>query len=483
MTEARQLRVFRWDYFLLAALSLSIGWGIRGNFGHEYGAMIPGCLTAIAVCLMSGRQDWRERAAYFAAFGALGWGFGGSISYMQVIAYSHSGVAESQLYGFAGLFLIGFLWAGMGGAGTAFPAVADREQLTAIFKPLCWIFALWLFKAWVVWPIAERWSTDYTATLNRHESPLYWFDADWTEAVTALIAVCLYDLYDRRFHKRVHPQVSLILGLVLAGFAIYLYFFIPVAADMHVLGIHFQFRGETFLMPFSYMRADLAMLAAILIALAFAVSVLYPLMLVFAGGGALLGQIAQQWIATKPELQDRLVGVLIHRQGDSEVYREVAGLTDKSLEEVSANFMLNWPQFFEEFHHYGLLFGAIIGAAIYFIWRGRFRDGASLFVYMSAGWLLSFILFPTILGLRLTPPRSDDWAGILGVFLGTNIWLIRNKLLPVAWAAWVSGILGGLAFAGAACLKLVMVYVGNPNRPQIGIASSNRATDSSTGWR
>ena len=29
-------------YYTATALSLSIGWGIRGNFGHEYGAMMPG---------------------------------------------------------------------------------------------------------------------------------------------------------------------------------------------------------------------------------------------------------------------------------------------------------------------------------------------------------------------------------------------------------------------------------------------------------
>src|SRR5580704_1428524 len=90
--------------FLLAGLSLSIGWGIRGNYGHEVGAMFPGALTAIAVCLLSGRQEWRERVAYFACFGALGWAFGGSISYMQVIAYSQSGHAPTQFYGFYGLF-------------------------------------------------------------------------------------------------------------------------------------------------------------------------------------------------------------------------------------------------------------------------------------------------------------------------------------------------------------------------------------------
>src|SRR5215510_1857859 len=95
-------------FFLLTGLSLSIGWGIRGNFGHEYGAMIPGALAALAVVLMSGRPDWWRRAHYFAMFGAIGWSFGGSMSYMHVIAYTHSGHWPSQLYGFACLGVLGF---------------------------------------------------------------------------------------------------------------------------------------------------------------------------------------------------------------------------------------------------------------------------------------------------------------------------------------------------------------------------------------
>jgi hypothetical protein len=85
--------------------------------------MIPGALAAMGVVLLSGREDWRRRIAYFAMFGALGWSFGGSISYMQVIAYTHSGHSLSALYGFASLFVIGFLWAAMGGAGPAPPAI------------------------------------------------------------------------------------------------------------------------------------------------------------------------------------------------------------------------------------------------------------------------------------------------------------------------------------------------------------------------
>jgi hypothetical protein len=117
-------------------LSLALGWGIRGNYGHEIGAMLPGALAAIAAALASGRADWRARVPFFALFGALGWAFGGSISYMQVIGYTHSGHLQSQLYGFAGLFLIGFLWGTLGGGGTALPAVLDRQRLQSLFPAL-----------------------------------------------------------------------------------------------------------------------------------------------------------------------------------------------------------------------------------------------------------------------------------------------------------------------------------------------------------
>src|SRR5262245_62325154 len=133
----------------LTALSLSIGWGIRGNFGHEFGAMIPGALAAMGVVLLSGREDWRRRIAYFAMFGALGWSFGGSISYMQVIAYTHSGHLPSQVYGFACLFVVGFLWGALGGAGTALPACLDRERLTALFPPALAVFAAWAVQDWL----------------------------------------------------------------------------------------------------------------------------------------------------------------------------------------------------------------------------------------------------------------------------------------------------------------------------------------------
>ncbi|HVY70098.1 MAG TPA: hypothetical protein VHH73_09225, partial [Verrucomicrobiae bacterium] len=177
----------------LIGLSLSIGWGIRGNFGHEYGAMIPGALAALAAVVVSGRADWWRRAHFFAFFGALGWSFGGSISYMQVIAYTHSGHSPSVLYGYACLFVIGFLWAAMGGAGTALPARLSRAELTEFFPVLIAVFI-----AWELQDLADAWfvhiNPDY-----RHTSPLYWYDTDWLAALTAPVAVLVLAAMRRRW--------------------------------------------------------------------------------------------------------------------------------------------------------------------------------------------------------------------------------------------------------------------------------------------
>ena len=387
------LRSARLSTVFLVALSLSIGWGIRGNFGHEFGAMIPGALAAIAVCLLSGRDDWRARVPYFAFFGAFGWAFGASISYMQVIAYSHSGDEPSQYYGFFGLFLIGFLWAGMGGAGTALPAVIDRERLTALFRPICWVLFFFLALYLCEEPIIERWEQAFNGTEFRHMSPLYWFDADWIPASAALVAMFVFDLWERRFAKA---------------------HWLPV----------------------------------------------------FAATGALGGFLVQQLI-NFAGLAGPVASFLVQRQGDAAYIAQKEGIT---LEQAAESLVINWPQIFLHIpQHTGWIVGLILGIGLYFCRFGKFRSGASLFVYMGGGWLAGLILLPSLFGfggagLRLTPPRSDDWAGIVGVYIATLIWLRRNNLIPVLYASLVSAAIGGFGFAGAAWLKIMMVAPGNPNR-------------------
>ena len=266
----------RLSYYTLTALALSIGWGIRGNFGHEYGAMIPGALAAMAAVLLSGRSDWVRLTPFFAMFGALGWSFGGSISYMQVVAYTHSGHSPSVLYGFACLFVIGFLWAALGGAGTALAAVAGRDRLAELLAPLGVVFFFW----WLQGVVLEPWLRSRGYDLN-------WYDSDWLAALLAMVAA---------------------------------------------------------------------------------------------------------------------VVLIVIRRG-----------IDRST---------------------------------------------SLILHLAVGWWVGFGLLVLVLGLRMTPPRGDNWAGCLGMTAGAIVYCLRTGLAEVARAALVSGFIGGIGFAAASMLKLVEVTSG-----------------------
>lgn len=198
--------LLRWQSVLLGTLSLSIGWGIRGNFGHEFGAMIPGMLCAVAVALASGREDWRERVPFFAFFGALGWAFGGSMSYMPPVSYTHSGHLPTQIHGIFAVFAIGFLWASLGGAGTAYAAMENRERLTALFRPVICVFAVWaldyfFMNSFARWYVEQRQAAGFDAVWGRQRSPFYWLDSDWLAVLEALAALCAFDLWERRFEK------------------------------------------------------------------------------------------------------------------------------------------------------------------------------------------------------------------------------------------------------------------------------------------
>jgi len=107
---------------------------------------MAGSLGCLAIAVLSGREDWHRRAAYFAMFGGIGWAFGGSMSYMKVVAYTHSPDAATALYGFANMFVLGFLWSAPGGAGCALPAYLSREKLTEFFYPISAVILGWLMR-------------------------------------------------------------------------------------------------------------------------------------------------------------------------------------------------------------------------------------------------------------------------------------------------------------------------------------------------
>ncbi|UCC97112.1 MAG: hypothetical protein JSW66_14855 [Phycisphaerales bacterium] len=164
---------------LLSGLAMSVGWGFRGDYGHEAGAMVPGALLALSICLASGRDDWWRRAGLMAMFGAVGWAFGGQMSYGRIVGYTASASLPDVTYGYACLFLIGGLWAGIGSGILALSITESRSYLERFAGPLA---ALWL--VWLV--------MDLSGLTERLVTMWYLHDTDWFAASSALLVAGVY---------------------------------------------------------------------------------------------------------------------------------------------------------------------------------------------------------------------------------------------------------------------------------------------------
>ena len=158
---------------ILAGLAMSLGWGIRGDYGHEAGAMIPGALLGLSICLASGREDWWRRASLMGMCGAIGWAFGGQMSYARITGYTASSSLPDVFYGYACLFVIGGLWAGIGSAILALSVTRPAAYLERFARPLAALWLVWfaLSLSGVTSWLSDRW-------------PLH--DTDWVGAISAL---------------------------------------------------------------------------------------------------------------------------------------------------------------------------------------------------------------------------------------------------------------------------------------------------------
>lgn len=167
---------------LLSALSMSVGWGFRGDFGHETGAILPGALLGLSIAMASGRADWLRRSSLIALFCGLGWAIGGQMSYGIVIGYTKHNVLADVAYGYAGLFAIGALWGGIGAAALAVSLSWPRSELARFLWPLTAIGLVWFALDYS--GTTDRWSTADAPALAGHWAQ---YDVDWLAAVSALV--------------------------------------------------------------------------------------------------------------------------------------------------------------------------------------------------------------------------------------------------------------------------------------------------------
>ncbi|MDX2032696.1 MAG: hypothetical protein SF339_18615 [Blastocatellia bacterium] len=184
---------------ILAALAMSVGWGFRGDYGHEAGAMVPGALVALAICLAARRADWWERGSLLAMLGAVGWAFGGQMSYGRVIGYTAHSSFRDVLYGFACLFAIGALWGGIGAGILALGVTRPRAELERFAGPLATL--------WIVWRL-----TEWSGLDDRLSSRWSLYDTDWTAASWALLVALAYGLIRPRSRSACRLIGELALG-------------------------------------------------------------------------------------------------------------------------------------------------------------------------------------------------------------------------------------------------------------------------------
>lgn len=108
-----------WQAVLFPALAGGLGWGIRGQYGHETGAMIAGLLVSLTLALLLCPRASSLSVARAVAWGTVAMGFGGTMTYGQTIGLTQNpgmiGNWEALGWGMLGLAIKGGIWIGFAG--------------------------------------------------------------------------------------------------------------------------------------------------------------------------------------------------------------------------------------------------------------------------------------------------------------------------------------------------------------------------------
>lgn len=143
-----------WKPVLLGAMAGGLGWGIRGQYGHETGAMIAGLLVSLTLTLLFCKRANALAVARAVAWCTVGIGFGGSMTYGQTIGLTQNapvvGNWEALRWGMLGLAIKGGLWIGFGsaflGMGLGGKRYSPIEMLLVMIGLLLLsLVGIWLF--------------------------------------------------------------------------------------------------------------------------------------------------------------------------------------------------------------------------------------------------------------------------------------------------------------------------------------------------
>ena len=108
-----------WLVMITSAMAGGMGWGVRGQYGHETGAMIAGVLVSLILVFLFCPNNNSIQVVRAAALGTIAMGFGGSMTYGQTVGLTHDapliGNWSSLCWGMIGLAIKGGVWIGFFG--------------------------------------------------------------------------------------------------------------------------------------------------------------------------------------------------------------------------------------------------------------------------------------------------------------------------------------------------------------------------------
>jgi MFS family permease len=74
------------------------------------------------------------------------------------------------------------------------------------------------------------------------------------------------------------------------------------------------------------------------------------------------------------------------------------------------------------------------------------RSACALIALLAGGWWAGYLILTTLLGLHMTPPRSDNWAGCVGLFAALLVYLHRQQNRTAGMATGYGFWIGGIGF-------------------------------------
>jgi len=138
---------------ILGALAGGMGWGIRGQYGHETGAMMAGLLVSSVAAVLFCRHASGLGTLRAIAWGTLGMGIGGSMTYGQIIGWTQNtgnvGNWNAWAWGMQGLAVTGAIWIGFGGAFLGMGLGGKRYTATEMLVLLACLLGLYHLGVWL----------------------------------------------------------------------------------------------------------------------------------------------------------------------------------------------------------------------------------------------------------------------------------------------------------------------------------------------